>query len=151
MTAPDAAALAALHARAFTRPAPWSCSEFQTYLDDPACFVECCDTADGTLAGFALFRVVADEAEILTLAVAPNLRRKGIARRVLHDALQRLQGRAKWCFLEVASSNAAARALYEQAGFTQVGLRKGYYRAAQSGAAVDALVLRLELFAAGAR
>lgn len=145
MTAPDAAALADVHARAFTLPAPWSASQFRTYMTDPACFVECHHAPDGALAGFALFRVIADEAELLTLAVAPAQRRKGVAQMILRNGLNRLRGRAQWCFLEVASTNIAARALYERAGFLQVGLRKGYYRAAHLQDAVDALVLRLDL------
>jgi len=145
MTAPDASALAALHTQAFTLPAPWSAQDFLGFQDDPACIWEWNYAPDRQLAGFALFRHIADEAELLTLAVAPHMRRKGIGRAVLDAGVHRLRGRAKSCFLEVACTNMAARAMYEQAGFVQVGLRKGYYRPNDCAAPVDALVLRLDV------
>lgn len=148
MSAPDAYALAALHTQAFTLPAPWSARDFQAFQDDPTSFWEWNYALDGQLAGFALFRQIADEAELLTLAVAPHMRRKGIGRAVLLAGVQRLRGRARMCFLEVARTNIAARAMYEQAGFVQVGLRKGYYRPDDCKAPVDALVLRLDVPAA---
>ncbi len=84
--------------------------------------------ADSTVAGFLASRQTAQgppaEREILNLAVDPPARRKGVARRLLEEELERGQGS---CFLEVRESNAAAIALYEGSGFRRVGLRNDYY------------------------
>lgn len=87
-------------------------------------------------------RLIAPEAEILTLATDPNARRQGHAEHLLHDLLNALAARGITdLFLEVASDNAAARALYEKSGFMQAGQRKEYYARAD-GSRVDALILR---------
>ncbi len=85
-----------------------------------------------------LARVAADEAEILTLAVAPPSRRAGLGAALLRAAM-RHAGRvgARTMFLEVAVTNGAARALYASFGFREAGLRRGYYIDG-----TDALVLR---------
>ena len=81
------------------------------------------------MLGFVLSRRAADEAEILTIAVAPRQRGKGLAARLLRansEALMALG--AKSLFLEVEGDNKPARALYDRAGFKSVGERKSYYR-----------------------
>ncbi|WP_374646543.1 GNAT family N-acetyltransferase [Tabrizicola sp.] len=132
--------LAVLHARCFTIPRPWSAAEFAGFLTDPLAFL----LVEGD-AGFLLGRAVAGEAELLTLAVAPEARRRGLGQRLVGRFLYqaRLRGAAS-AFLEVAADNAPARALYERAGFATAGRRRGYY-AGPDGALVDALVLRREL------
>jgi ribosomal-protein-alanine N-acetyltransferase len=93
-------------------------------------------------AGFLLGRAVAGEAELLTLAVAPEARRRGLGRKLVARFLYqaRLRG-AESAFLEVAADHAAACALYHQAGFATVGRRRGYYPV-PGEPALDALVLR---------
>ena len=91
--------------------------------------------------GMLLARVAADEAEVLTLAVLPALRRQGLGRALLQAAMAEARRRgAASMTLEVAVDNVAARDLYTSAGFTQVGRRRRYYA---NGA--DALVLRVGL------
>ena len=91
--------------------------------------------------GMVLVRVAADEAEILTLAVAPGARRRGLGRRLMQAAAaQAREVGASRLFLEVSSRNAAARALYQSQGFTQAGRRRRYYADGS-----DALVLVLPL------
>ncbi|MGL4414465.1 ribosomal protein S18-alanine N-acetyltransferase [Roseinatronobacter monicus] len=133
--------MARLHAESFTLPPAWNASDFAVFLNDPGCFVLA--SRDNTqLAAFALFRVAADEAELLTLATAPTARRQGLARKLLQDGLARARSLgAAQCFLEVAASNDAAILLYQTSGFAQVGLRKAYYRIS-GRAPVDALVFR---------
>lgn len=141
MTAPArlASRLASLHAQAFA--APWSEAEFADLLDQPGVFVV--EEADG----FILIRVVLDEAEILTLAVRPSARRAGLGGRLVgQGAVAAAQAGGVRLFLEVAEDNVAARALYERAGFGQIGRRKAYY-AAPDGGRTDALVLALDLAA----
>ena len=139
MTADD---LAALHARCFTTPRPWDAAAFAGFLDDPLAFV----LVEGD-AWFILGRAVAGEAELLTLAVAPEARRRGLGRKLVARFLYqaRLRG-AETAFLEVAADNAAAIGLYARAGFAQTGVRRGYYRRPE-GAAVDALTMARPLAA----
>ena len=101
--------------------------------------------ADGADAGFALYRVAADESELLTIAVRPAHRRHGMGRRLLTAIVDRVrEAGARTLFLEVGADNPAARALYEAAGFEAVGARPAYYRR-DEGAAADAIVMRLAL------
>ncbi|MDX2267766.1 MAG: GNAT family N-acetyltransferase [Bryobacter sp.] len=73
--------------------------------------------------GFLLYHLVAGEGEILNLAVAPALRRQGVAR----ELFRQVKGLAAVWHLEVRESNAAARALYRSLGFAEVGRRERYY------------------------
>lgn len=91
-------------------------------------------------AGFALWRVAAGEAEILTIGVLPPWRRAGLGARMLAAALDSArESGAESMFLEAAAGNSAAISLYQARGFAQVGLRKGYYNG------IDALVMRLDI------
>lgn len=132
-TPAHAEAMALLHSRAFAGGERWSSDAIGLQLGLPGVF--------GWIApsgGMILARTIADEAEVLTLAVQPTARRTGIGRALLNQALAtaRLRG-AVAMFLEVSFANAAARGLYAGAGFVQVGSRRGYYP--EDG---DALVLR---------
>ena len=91
------------------------------------------------LAGYLFARTVAGEGEILNLAVLPEARRQGLARRLLDTALGHLAARnTDVVFLEVRASNEEAKSLYQSAGFSVVGVRASYYRRPRE----DALVLR---------
>lgn len=93
--------------------------------------------------GFILCRSAGDECEILTIATAPDARRRGIASALLRAALDSSRDRgAQAAYLEVAADNVAAQALYRRAGFTAVGQRPAYYRNIRGRGAKDALVLR---------
>ena len=138
-----AARLAAIHAEAFAGPhdAPWSEAAFADLLAQPGVFA--LDSADG----FILMRAVADEAEILTLAVRPGARRGGQGARLVGEGVLAAATRgAARVFLEVADDNMAARALYARAGFVEAGRRPGYYAGAGGGRR-DALLLALNLTA----
>ncbi len=98
----------------------------------------------GREEGFALLRVAADEAELLTIAVAADCRRHGVGRRLLAAVIEHARHKGVHnLFLEVGADNAPARSLYAQAGFIEVGRRPAYYRRLDGFA--DALVLRLGL------
>ena len=98
------AALAALHAAAFTQDRPWQEAEFASLLDSP--FMQLF-TRPG---GFALTRTIAGESELLTLAVDPARQRQGLGRALLHDWLAALPADCDSAFLEVAADNLPARA-----------------------------------------
>ncbi len=134
-------ALAALHALCFDdAPRPWSAAEIAGLLAAPAVF------AALRPEGFALGQAAAGEAELLTLAVAPQARRRGLGAALVaaFEAEARARG-ATEAFLEVAETNNAARALYARLGYRAAGRRPGYYR--RPGApSLAALVLRKPLF-----
>ena len=132
------AALAALHHKCFEDG--WSADAFVSILATPGVFGTAVADDDGDqLAGFILCRGAADEAELLSLAVAPSFRRRGLGREMLARAMATARERgAARLHLEVAADNAAATALYESAGFSESGRRKAYYRRTR-GMAVDAV------------
>lgn len=132
--------LAWLHARAFAdQSRGWSAAEFAELITSR----HCCLCAEPH--GFALSRVIADEAELLTLASDPDHRRQGIAKRLLGEVEIAVATRgARYQFLEVASDNAAARTLYAKAGYAQTGRRAGYYLR-PDGSRADALTLTKKL------
>ncbi len=134
----------ALHRVSFD--APWSDEEFARLLEQPGVAGLMWPAAEPK--GFILIRAVADEAEILTLAVAPMHRRQGIAADLLNEACRILRaGGTQRLFLEVAADNAAARALYISYGFAMTGRRAKYYDRG-AGPRVDAIVMSLDLVAA---
>jgi ribosomal-protein-alanine N-acetyltransferase len=141
-TARDAAAFAPLHAAAFRRG--WSEDEVERLLLDQRVIAH--RAMHGReLAGFILSRMAADEAEILSVAVAARRRGRGVARALLDLHLRRLAGLGvRAVFLEVEESNEPARRLYRRAGFREVGRRPGYYPEG-GGSALAALVLRRDV------
>lgn len=95
--------------------------------------------------GFSLCRVTRDESELLSIGVAPDSRRGGLATALIRQSMRRCRaGGARCMFLEVAVDNPAAQALYAREGFHEVGRREGYYRRAH-GDRVAALTMRAEL------
>jgi len=134
----DATAIAALHAASFQRG--WGEDEFHRLLIDRAVVAHRA-MIGRTMVGFILSRMAAGEAEILSVAIAPAWRGRGFARPLLDLHLRRLAGLGvRAVFLEVDEHNEPACRLYRNAGFSEVGVRKGYY---QEGA--SALVLRRDL------
>ena len=136
----DAQALAALHARSFHRA--WSEGEFEALLSQNNVVAHRA-MLGRALGGFVLSRMVPPEAEILSIAVAPSRRRKGLAGQLLRLHLRRLAALAVGTvFLEVGEDNLPALRLYRRAGFREVGRRAAYYSADKGSAA---LVLRRDL------
>jgi ribosomal-protein-alanine N-acetyltransferase len=141
-----AEAIARLHAATFDDG--WDAISIARLLAHPGA-VACVASAGAppVIGGFVLAQVAADEAEILTVAVAPEWRRKGIARRLVERAQRDAARRgARMLFLEVAASNAGAIALYASAGFAEAGRRKGYYTR-PDGRREDAIVMRCAIAA----
>jgi len=136
----DAQALAALHARSF--PRAWSEDEFEALLSQSNVVAHRA-TVGRALGGFVLSRMVPPEAEILSIAVAPSRRGKGLAGQLLQFHLRRLAALGVAAlFLEVGEDNVPAQRLYRCAGFREVGRREAYYSARKGSAA---LVLRRDL------
>lgn len=123
---------------------PWSEHLLCGEIDSPYSAFWVAEVA-GVPAGFVIVHMVGDEAEILEIVVAEQMRRSGVGRRLMEQACE--TARERECvvlFLEVRPSNGPALALYEQSGFERTGLRKRYYR--DNGE--DAIVMRLDLFPA---
>lgn len=146
MAGRDAAALERIHREDFSRP--WSAAEFEGLLSQSNVFGFLAvpdGRPRGAAVGFVLARLAADEAEILTVAVARSDRRRGLGRRLMEAVLRELHThRAEALFLEVDETNAGAIALYRGLGFRQVGRRDGYY-AQHAGVRTGALVMRRDL------
>ena len=94
------------------------------------------------IVGYLAFRVVLDEAEVLNVRVAPAYRRRGGGGCLMAGCLAGLGG-IRSLHLEVRAGNQAALALYRKWGFTQVGIRRGYYPTTEGGRE-DALLWCLE-------
>ena len=136
ITTLHAEVLAALHAQCFEKK--WDKNAFQSLLTLPTTVGLVNENA------FILCSVCGDEAEVLTIGVAPIARKKGIACSILnemqillkHDGVSSL-------FLEVNEKNVAARSLYTKNGFVQIGIRKGYYE--ENNQKFDALLLKKQI------
>lgn len=128
-------AMARLHALCFERPRPWSAAAFAAVAADRHSLV--LTRPDALLVG----RAVADEAELLTLAVAPDARRRGLARDLMSDfaASSRTRGALR-AYLEVRADNGPALALYRAMGWTRAGERRDYL-----GPGHDAVTMMLDL------
>ncbi|HEX7336254.1 MAG TPA: ribosomal protein S18-alanine N-acetyltransferase [Gemmatimonadales bacterium] len=135
----DAGPLVAIERRCFSDP--WSERSFREALDSPWSFGLVAH-AGPRIAGYLIGREVAGTGEVLNLAVAPDFRRRGVARALLRAGLALLRKRrVDEVFLEVRESNVSAQALYLSSGFRPVGQRAAYYRNPKE----DALVLWLGL------
>jgi ribosomal-protein-alanine N-acetyltransferase len=138
----DAAKLAELHGASFHRG--WGEGEFETMLTERNTLVHRLRLGRKVI-GFAVSRMAADEAEILSIAIEAGHRGRGLSRNFLLTHLGHLAGRSvRTVFLEVEENNQPARRLYERAGFGVVSRRERYYRQA-SGEQLNALLMRRDL------
>jgi ribosomal-protein-alanine N-acetyltransferase len=155
--------LAFLHARAFDKP--WSAAEIAGLMENPAVFALVSrdapphdvapsdaapndhganDRTPNPAKGFVLAWAAAGDAELLTVAVIPEARRKGVAASLVSAAsVTALVRGAASMHLEVAQDNLAARALYAKLGYEEAGRRHAYY--AGEGGFVDAIVMKRTL------
>lgn len=138
----DAPQLSHLHRASFHRG--WGADEFEQILIERNALAHRLRLGH-TLIGFIVSRTAADEAEILSVAIASKHRGRGYSRDLLRTHLGHLAGYGfKKVFLEVEENNLPARALYERAGFRVVGRRERYYKDA-SGEQLNAVVMQRDL------
>lgn len=148
LTLDDSAELEDVHMASFHQG--WTAEDFRGLLSEPTVFgfLARPEGEPKKLAGFVLARLVVDEAEILTIAVASASRKLGAGHGLMDAVLRHLHHeRAESLFLEVDHSNIAAQALYHRLGFVKVGDRPSYYQL-EDGTYASALILRRELVAA---
>ena len=143
--APEHAAdIARINASLF--PTAWDAASVTRTLENPGSTSFVATTGfPKVMVGYLLALLAADEAEILSVGVAPEWQRLGLGSRLV-DGVARAaaKAQAKRLYLEVAADNAAAQALYRKMGFAESGRRKGYYER-QGAPAVDAIVLSKQL------
>ena len=138
----DAPALAELHGASFHRG--WGEAEFEGMLTERNTLVHRLRSGRA-IVGFAVSRMAADEAEILSIAVAASHRGRGLSRHLLLTHLGHLAGRGvRTIFLEVEENNQPARRLYDRTGFAVVGRRERYYRQ-PGGEDLNAVLMRRDL------
>ncbi len=119
---------------------PWQEDDFRRILGAPGQMVLVAESSE--ILGFVALRVIADEAEILNLAVKPNSQRRGVGRAMIRDACHRLErAGVREIFLEVRPSNEPALGLYYSHGFTLRSVRKDYYSKPREDAYVLSRVL----------
>jgi ribosomal-protein-alanine N-acetyltransferase len=138
----DTARLAQLHGASFHRG--WGEGEFEGMMSQRNTLVHRLKVGS-KLVGFIVSRMAADEAEILSIAIAPSHRGRGLSRDLLLTHLGHLAGYGtKTVFLEVEENNQPARRLYDRAGFAIVGRRERYYQQ-PDGEQLNALLMRRDL------
>ena len=141
-TSRDAPKLAQLHGASFHRG--WGEGEFEGMLSERNTLVHRLRVGR-KIVGFAVSRMAADEAEILSIAVATSHRGRGLSRNLLLTHLGHLAGHGvRTVFLEVEENNQPARRLYQRAGFGVVGRRERYYQQ-PGGEQLNALLMRRDL------
>lgn len=124
-------------------PSPWKRSHFQAALDSSSSQVLV--TATEPICGFAVLSCAADETTLENIAVAPGAQCRGQGGELLHEVLElAAQQHSKRCLLEVRVGNTGAIALYRKYGFSDDGLRKGYYPKI-NGSREDALLMSRQL------
>lgn len=143
----DADDLAEIHAASFHRG--WSAAELESLIADErtVAVVARRGSPFGSRrpVGFVILRAVADEAEVLTLAVGPRQRGRGLGRLLMDEAIRRLYyNRIQSIFLEVDVGNQPALGLYARLGFREVGRRNDYY-STNDGKPATALVMRADI------
>ena len=153
----DLGRLSRLHQSCFDEP--WSRADLAHLLALPGGFGLIARLFERNLAGldgmrgvgFALCRVVRDEGELLSIGVGPAYRRRTIGAALLRESMTRCRrAGARAMYLEVATDNESAQALYTGFGFRAVGTREGYYTR-PDGARISALTMRSDLVASSAR
>jgi ribosomal-protein-alanine N-acetyltransferase len=133
---------AVLHIEQSVQAYPWSLGNFTDALING--YVCCVVERDDEICSYAVLMLGVDEAELLTIGVAASQQRRGFGHSMLNGMLAMAwDNNTQRVFLEVRASNAAAISLYRKVGFSEVGLRRGYYQNKQSSE--DAVVMALDL------
>lgn len=124
------------------QPFPWTRGNFTDALESGyVCRVE---EQDGEIRGYVILMPVYGEAELLNIGVVAAQQCRGLGRAMLRDMLEFARnGKMRRVFLEVRASNDAALALYRSAGFSEIGVRRGYYRNANFSE--DAITMACDL------
>jgi ribosomal-protein-alanine N-acetyltransferase len=147
MTRRDLPEVLGIERRAFSNPWPPSTFEGEIQNQGLSFPIVVVDEGTGRIAGYVIYWIIRDEAQINNVAVHPDYRRRRVGETMLREILAALRTESvEFISLEVRAENAAARALYEKLGFKQIGIRKEYY----TNPVEDAIVMGLTLGAVSA-
>lgn len=147
MTRRDLPEVLGIERRSFSNPWPPSTFEGEIQNQGLSFPIVVVDEGTGRIAGYVIYWIIRDEAQINNVAVHPDYRRRRVGETMLREILAALRTESvEFISLEVRAGNAAARALYEKLGFKQIGIRKEYY----TNPVEDAVVMGLTLGAVSA-
>jgi len=147
MTRRDLPEVLGIERRSFSNPWPPSTFEGEIQNQGLSFPIVVVDEGTGRIAGYVIYWIIRDEAQINNVAVHPDYRRRRVGEAMLREILAALRTESvEFISLEVRAGNAAARALYEKLGFKQIGIRKEYY----ANPVEDAVVMGLTLGAVSA-
>ncbi|MCL6282915.1 GNAT family N-acetyltransferase [Ruegeria sp. 2012CJ41-6] len=133
------AQMAQTHAAAFTASRPWSAAEFEALLTN-----RFTHTA-GDARCFAVYTLIADQAELLAIATDPAFQRQGLAQRCMELWQKEAAANgARRAFLDVAEDNTPALSLYQRCGYARCGVRRAYYLR-DGGLKLDAIAMERAL------
>ncbi len=132
------ASIGALEQAAFSAGSAWSTQQVTELLQEGASLATVV-LVEKKIVGYALYRSITPEAELLRIAIAPDVQGSGYGRLLIEDGIALLSARGiTGIFLEVASKNVPALALYHAAGFVEIGRRERYYSQTND----DAIVMK---------
>lgn len=135
--------LTGIHAEAFANY--WNTNDFNDFFGVPGTHAIIAQTPDESAVGMVVLRVSHEQSDIITIAVRPPWRRRGLARLLMSQAVEMAKSLgASDMFLDVENGNIPALALYADLGFRQISRRKLYYRQ-KDGTYTDALVMTCKL------
>ncbi len=120
-------------------PHPWNRKQFQESFLKHRCLTM---VLGDQVVGYAVFTLVAGEAEILNIAIAPQWQGRGLGRELLDAVIERVSGEAEHLFLEVRADNFPAQTLYQNAGLVEICVRRNYYRTAAGP--MDAIIMAMD-------
>jgi ribosomal-protein-alanine N-acetyltransferase len=136
----DVDAVVAIESEAFS--SPWHRETFLGLVGRPALELLVLEDAAAGIIGYAVLWCILDQGELANMAVAPAHRGRGLGAFLLSRVLEVARERGvETVFLEVRTSNQAAARLYARFGFTEIGVRRGYYEEPRE----DARVMRVKL------
>ncbi len=138
LTPDDLPAVLALEAKGHAFP--WTPGNFADALGSAYYMVVLEQNA--RIAGYGIVQVILDEGHLLNITIDPALHGRGLGRYLLRHLLDYAGHHTDTLFLEVRPSNARAIALYQSAGFNEIGLRRHYYPA-KDGGREDALLMAM--------
>lgn len=140
MTADDLDAVTAIEDEIYIHP--WTRGNFSDSLNAGyQCWISECD---GQFIGYSVVMIAAGEAHLLNMSISSGWQRRGLGSELLRFIIGLARDyAAEKIYLEVRPTNAAARALYSGAGFSEIAVRRGYYPAGDSRE--DAVVMELVL------
>lgn len=122
---------------------PWSEGIFRDCLKSASYSCWICEELD-VIVGYSLVSMAVGEAHIMNICVDPDIQKQGVGSKLLENMIELASKKAETIFLEVRPSNKTAVSLYKKRGFTEIGVRKGYYPV-ENGKREDAVMLALDL------